>query len=331
MKYKKLLFLSIFFFSFLSFLFSSPLYSPTWGFTVDLPEEYEYSGGDGKDRFSFESPEGAQLDLIVYHADPGKPAPYATVEAMANDVQNRLNNSGSMDSFEYRNKETYLLELIFSLSGPGNRTMSGWALCLELGLPNSELGLPGAGSRDNSRAGNRPMLLAMAYGPAARQDLQILHFSCLDSIAPELADKLAPGPITEYSYPRETRVEVPVFGLGVNALIYKEDAEAAQALVDREFRLLTRYANSPLWREAWIRYYRAIYRDSFDRLTDLAFKAERKLNIPARESRDFADQALQWVQSFAYERDYSGSDLSIWSARLPRAGATAIQGPCFGQ
>ena len=269
---------------------------------MDLPEDYEYSGGDRKDRFSFESGDGAKLDLIVYHADPGKAAPYANVEALARDVQRRLNNSGDTDSFEYSHKEAYILELSFSIPGAGSRTspQSGWALCMELEMPASAA----------SRAGtvSPPLLFAMAYGPEGRQDLMPLHFSVLDSIAPEETARWIPGPITEYSYPRETPTEAPVFGLGISALIYEEDAEAAQALIDREFQVLRRYADSPAWKEAWTRFYRIIYRDSFERLSDVAFQVERKLNVPSREERDFADQALQWVQSFSYERDFLGSD-----------------------
>ena len=274
-------------------VFAAPLYSPTWGFRVDLPEGYEYSGGDRKDRFSFESAFGSQFDLIVYSGTQGRAAPYADVEALARDVQRRLNNKGDMDTFDYHHKKTVIMELSFLNSGAGGRSVpvSGWALCMELGSPNQ-----GA------------LLLAMAYGPSGRNDLEVLHFSALDSIAPEESDRFAPGPITEFSYPGETLTEKQVYGFDLKAKFYDEDAEAAQALVDREFNVLKRYANSPEWKDAWTRFYRAIYRDSFYRLEDLAFRIERKINMPPRENRDFAEQVLKWVQSFAYERDFMGSD-----------------------
>jgi len=274
-------------------LFSSPLSSPSWGFSLDLPEDYTYRGGDGRDRFSFANTEGAQFDLAVYA--PGLAASYASVEEMAKDVASRINNSGEMDPFVYRDKNAYLLELSFML---GNSRMSGWALCLELGAPSATA----------ARSPAKPLLLAMAYGPAVRPNLQQLHLSALDSIAPEEADKRAPGPITEYIYPREKRTQAQVSGLGLDAMIFEDDAEAAQALVDREFSVLSLYAGNARWREAWTRYYRAIYRDSYERLADIAFQVERKLNVPAREDRDFAEQVLQWVQSFGYERDFDGSD-----------------------
>ena len=307
-KCNKLFFSAIF--AFLCTLsFSAPIYSPSWGFSVDLPEGYTYTGGDGKDNFSFENPDGAKFDLIVYHAAAGKSAP-ANLEALGRDTQSRLNNKGEINSFEYRQKKALIIELSFSSpggGGPGTAgrfyPMEGWALCLELGIPNSGQ-KPGAAGQTNPK----PLLLAMAYGPAGKKELQTLHFSALDSIAPDFSDRLAPGPITEFSYPRETRVRSPVFGLDLGAMIFKEDAEAAQALVNREFQVLTRYANAPNWQEAWIRFYRAIYRDSFDRLADIAFQVERKFNVPAREERDFANEVLRWVQTFKYERDLMGSD-----------------------
>jgi len=310
-------------------LFSSPLSSPSWGFSLDLPEDYVYTGGDGRDRFSFANADGAQFDLAVYAA--GLSASYASVEEMAKDVHSRLNNSGDMDPFVYRDKKAYLLELSFTLgSGRNSERMSGWALCLELGAANLPATAPGntrSNQTTNSPQAN-PLLLAMAYGPAARTNLMQLHLSALDSIAPEEGDKRAPGPITEYIYPREKRTQVRVFDLGnangianVNANIFEDDAEAAQALVDREFSVLSLYAGSPRWREAWTRYYRAIYRDSYERLADIAFQVERKLNVPAREDRDFAEQVLHWVQSFSYERNFEGSDfVNLVSAAIEGKG-----------
>jgi len=305
--FRKQLFFSVVFIFLCSFVFSSPLYSPAWGFSMDLPEGYAYTGGDGKDRFSFEDASGAKFDLVVYHAEAGGAPPYDSVEALAQDVQRRLNNSGDADSFEYRHKKCFVIQLSFSIQGARGRASpySGWALCMELGLPNSQSNNAAA---PESRADPRPMLLAMAYGPADKKDLNAFYFSALDSIAPEAGDKLASGPITEYTYPRLTRKQAPVFGLGIEAQIFAEDAEAAQALVDREFQVLRRYENAPNWKEAWQRFYRAIYRDSFDRLADVAFQVERKLNVPPREDRDMAEQALHWVQSFTYERDLAGSD-----------------------
>lgn len=294
--------LPVFFLFVCSFAFSAPLHSPTWGFSIDLPVSYVLTGGNGRDSFSFGNAEGAELALIVYHAGDGRAAPYPSLQALVDDTQRRLNNRGSVDSFQYRGRQVFVIELDFPLIDGGGRAnaMSGWAIAVELSDNPSAESAP--------EPAQRPMLLALAYGPAEREDLLAFHLSALNSIAPEPGDMLAPGLITEFLYPRQTQVTVPIFGLDIHARIYAEDAEAAQALIDREFILLTHYLNAPNWQEAWQRFYRAIHRDSLDRLADVAFRIERKLNSPGTENRDFADRLLRWVQTFYYERDFEGSD-----------------------
>jgi hypothetical protein len=279
---------------------ASPLFSPAWGFGLDLPENYRYSGGDGKDKFSFNTAEGASVDLAVYPV-PGRNAPYESVEAMAQDVRRRLGSRGDISFFEYRRKKAAILELAFSNSGGQGRarTFAGWGLCVELGLA------PGTGPGGNTR---RPLLLVLAYGPVEKEELMALYLSALDSVIPEEGDRRYPGPITEFSYPRQNRRLMPLASLDAEAWFYEEDAEASQALVDREFAVLKLALPDSRLNEARKRFYRAIYRDSWDRLADAAFVLERKLNVPPLENRDLAGQALRWVQGFKYERDLMGSD-----------------------
>jgi hypothetical protein len=296
--------------------FASPLYSPTWGFRLDPPEDYEFVGGDGKDRFSFRNADGAGLDLVVYGPSAGKQNPYTSAEALAQDVSRRLGNAGDISLFEYRHKQAALLELSFSnSSGQNSAQMSGWGLAVELGVPPQSRGNTG-----------KPLLLVLAYGPAEKPERQSLHFSALDSIAPAEEDRLAPGPVTTFSYPQVNRKKAAIAGINAEAWFFDEDAEAAQTVVDREFAVLRRFAGSKQWKEAWSRFYRAIYRDSFDRLSNAAFVLERQWNTPPipggkpenpavqpaairdNSNREFAGRVLEWTQSFKYERDLLGSD-----------------------
>jgi hypothetical protein len=216
------------------------------------------------------------------------------VEALAADVHRRIGSSGITETFDYHHKKAALFNLAFVNPADNRTQMAGWGLAIEL------------------TGGQTPaaLLLALAYSPATRQDLQILHLSVLGSIIPTDADVLYPGPITEFAYPRETRVRYPLWNLGEEAWFYAEDEEASQVLVDREFEVLKRYANGPFWEEAWIRFYRAIYRDSYERLGNAAFIIERKLNAPAVDDRDFAGLVLDWIQCFEYERNFEGSDFT---------------------
>jgi hypothetical protein len=304
---------------------ANPLYSPSWGFHIDLPESYEFTGGDKKSRFSFRSQFGTFLDIAVY---TGK----KSLEDLAAELEKKLSGRGERHAYDYNGKKAVLSRLTFPDPQKRGSRLSGWAFYVE--LPASE-------------NGSAPMLFAMAYGPQD-ESLQSLHLSALDSIAAAEEDRLLPGPVTDFGYPAGNWERRPLAAVGKEAWFREGDAEAAQALVDREFSVLRRYADSPLWREAWKRFYRAIYRDSFDRLKDAAFILERawavettrpaaaspapdssttnnpgpdkppanSLSAPqgnalgkrSDEARAFAQKALAWVQNFSYERDLMGSD-----------------------
>ena len=255
-------------------LFAEPLYSPSWGFRIDLPEGYQYAEGNSYDRYSFHGPNGAVVDLAAYDGT------YSDIEHMIDDVNRRLGNSGDMAYFEYCEKNAALFELSFM-------NYSGWGLCLEL-----ETGL----------------LLALAYAPAEGNDMNLFHFSALDSIVPTELALWRPGPIMEFGYPRGQPQEAAIFGTGLKAFIGENDAEAAQALVDREYDLLTLYQKSPDWQEAWIRFYRAIYRDSWGRILEAVYMLERNFDAETDGEWALAEKALKWVQGFHYERDPQGSD-----------------------
>ena len=274
---------------------AEPLASPSWGFRIDLPEDYDYLSGDGRDRFSFQTSDGARFELAVY--PPGGQTGYPDLEALADDVNRRLNNRGEKSVFEYRNRKAVLLELDFSIPARGGQDspLSGWGLCME--LANQEAGTP--------------LILALAYGGAGQEELHILHLSALDSLSAREGDQRCPGPITEFAYPRGQRIRASPAGLQLEAWIHENDSEGAQALVDREFAALQRQANSPRWQQAWIRFYRAVHRDSCSRLGEIAFALERHWSQTAPAPADPADlarKALEWVQSFAYERNFLGSD-----------------------
>lgn len=274
---------------------AEPLVSPTWGFRFDPPEGYAYSGGDNKNRFSFVSDRGGLLDLVVY--EQGR---YDTVEALVSDVIKRLHSTSETSPYTYHGKKAALFTLRFTTSA-GN--FSGWGLGVELGAPPTQ---------------KRPLLVMLAYGPEGVEGLDQFNLSAIDSLSPTDEDRLFPGPVAVFSYPPTKRVSVSLPDLGSSATIDSEDKQAAKATVDREFTVLTYYTASPLWKEAWTRFYRAIYRDSYDRLSDIAFETERNLTMKAQGAevytqngpyqRILAEALLSWIQGFTYERNLMGSD-----------------------
>jgi len=276
-----LLFILFFLFSAL-LLPASPLHSTTWGFRLDLPEGYEFVDGNNKDRFSFQGPNKAMFDVIVYNGV------YKDVGQMANDVAKRLGSEGEIALFDYEGKQAAIMDMHF-------KGYSGWGLCVELAK--------------NAAATSPPFLCALAYSPSSGADMDLFHMSALDSIAPSDLEARRPGPVMDFGFPRGDLKETPLQGTGLSALIREKDAEAAQALVDREFNILRNYENAPNWQQAWIRFYRAIYRDSWDRVAYALFRLEREWNSDAKlDNRAFAEKALAFVQGFKYDRNLEGSD-----------------------
>ena len=270
---------------------AEPLYSSIWGFFLDLPEGYEFFEGNNTDRYSFQGPNEAMFDVAAY-----KNA-YPDVEQLANDINRRLGNAGDTAFFEYGGKNAALIELRFG-------GFSGWGFCVEL----------------DSAGEATPMLLALAYAPEGKAGLDIFHLSALDSVAPSAAEKRIPGPITEFSYPRGRQQGIPLAGTQVTAMFRENDAEAAQALVDREFSLLLQYQTAPNWQEAWVRYYRAICRDSWDRVADALSRLQPNWSSGSGD-RAFAEKALQYVQGFNYERNLEGSDfINLVNAVIEKRG-----------
>jgi len=232
------------------------------------------------------------FDLVVYNGS------FNTMPDLVKDVNRRISNQGDVDFFQYNGKQAAIIKLIFG-------DYDGWGLAVELGAAS---------------AGIKPMLLALAYGPESRKNpLELFHISALDSIAPTAAERRCPGPVIEYSYPRGEAKNTPLAMRGLSAMIHENDAEAAQVLIEREFKIMEYYLNTALLRDACIRYYRFIYRDSFDRISNAVSTIANNLGgnsiVSDADKRAFAQRALAFTQGFEYERDMSGSDfLNLVSA-----------------
>jgi hypothetical protein len=221
------------------------------------------------------------FDLVVYSGA------YGSINELLADVNGKLENRGNSDSFKYNDKDATITVLDF-------RNYRGWALCFDL-----------------KTQGKKTFLFALAYGPADTADLDLMHISALDSICPTIEERFYPGPIMEYSYPRGKTQAVTLSG-GIKTNIRENDAEASQVLIEREYTICTYYINTNLLQEAWQRYYRFIYRDSWDRIlipvSALAVNMGSSRANTLEAKRVFTQKALDHVQSFIYERGSGKSD-----------------------
>ena len=100
-----------------------------------------------------------------------------------------------------------------------------------------------------------------------------------------------------------------------------EDAEAAEGLIEREYKVLCHYQQSELWQEAWQRYYRMIFRDSFNRLQRASFDIYNALAPYCTDETDLAQKLLTWTQGFSYERKQTASDFANLPSMLLGGGS----------
>ena len=174
--------------------------------------------------------------------------------------------------------------------------------------------------------------------------------SALDSFALSPVYMLKPGPVSTYylqSYGRPQRVAAStVFeGQAVGWEVDEHAVEASQLMIEREASVLADYRpDNEAGVEAWKRYYRMIYRDSYSRLdypaslllerlsgdddgdSDSWFSdgtdQRRPFGFRSAEPVEAPQRLLSWVQGFSYRRT-EGSDLIS-----PLAAAAYEEGDC---
>ncbi len=269
------------------------LYSEDWGYSLDLPEGYALQAKDGSSRFAFANQFfPATLHIVLYPREKWK----NSSEALKN-VTAQLTSTGPLVSFVWRQRDA-------SISRIESKDQAGWSVALEL-------------------AGKKGWLvMACVSKPDKAVALEPLIISTLDAVYTDEGSWFEPGPMTAFAWASDGSMNAEIrFGTETRSVPFaKIDAEANQALVDREFSLLTGYLGTEQMYSAWKRYYRMIYRDSWFRLEKAIFAIN---SLVPRESEKAAAALLSWTQGFTYERNREGADF----LNLPEAMMT-LKGDC---
>jgi len=296
------------------------------GFAMDLPEGFDFIEGDGSTRYSFGSPDGAvRIDVAVYPASR-----FATAQAGAADSMRRISGRGDFMAFPYAGIDAALGELSI---GTGSDALKG------LGLFLNDVAPP-AGAPAGSDAKAAPYdLVILAYTSAGTYErYHDVIVSSVDGFSANYGRRAVPGPVgsavrSTLEPATPTAVTIRFGAASVRSSWLPAEAEVAQELVEREYRVLSDYAQAPELIDAAVsRFYRMIYRDaapSLDRLaldmsmaweTGLWAGKSRPLDAAATgatgprfgataNSRAYAEAVLAWVQAFSYERNPEGSDV----------------------
>lgn len=315
------------------------------GFSVDVPEGFEYLDGDGQSKFSFGSPDGSvRLDILVY-----PPNRFDGARAGAADTAKRLSGKGDFAVFDYAGRSAAFGELAF---GSGSGAQRGYGLFVDdAASPLGGVSAPlGASTKVGvPEAERRYDLIVLAYAPASSfEGYRDVVASAMDGFSLNVEARASPGPLglaarAALGAPRLQPATIRFGAASIRSEWQPLEAAASQALVEREYRVLSAYASSPELIDAAIaRFYRMVFRDAAPALDRLALQLSAawetgawdgkprapspaaldsgaasapptaldgaRFGAPA-DPRGYAAALLGWVQGFRYERDPKGSDV----------------------
>ena len=255
-------------------------------------------------KFSLDIPEGFQIDsytedgmsYIFLHPN----IPVTLVLRIYNNLDktdsssvlkntlSKLSAKSDIDSFYWSEKTC----AISSFSMTIDQNYKGWAICAPSLIEGSYINL-------------------MCYAPSDKEAAcEQFIMSTLNGLCINPDYYYVPGIITSYAFPSQgkTQNKVTINNKTIISQIDKADIEASNFVIELEYSVLKLYAKHALWKEAWQRYYKMIYRDAFGRLEDFSEKTFEALyplaekENPSNPDITYAQYLLSWVQTFNYQR-----------------------------
>lgn len=284
---KKLFYFLFIIFAITSYSFSEQITDRDFGFSLDIPEGFEIADytEDGMS-YVFSHP-NIPVTLVMKLTEEKNAKSAAEV---LNKNLKKLNASGETDSFKWNG--TVCGISYFSMSLDDN--YSGWAVSAPVKIQDY-------------------YVILLCYAPESKKGCDQFIISTINSLSINNEYLNTPGIITSYAFPPEgsESVLLKIGGKEIKTSLDKSDEEAAKFVIDLEYSILNLYANHKMWKEAWQRYYRMIYRDNAGRLQQTAkniydsIYPELKKSKPQDADIKYAQALLSWVQTFGYERAQS--------------------------
>ncbi len=298
---KKIIYCLILFFVGISVSFAEILNSPTWGYSVDLPEEFVLVDKNGADSYMFEN---AFVSSTVILKAYKKEKFSSSLEAMET-VMKQLGAEFECAETDWRNTDCIISQFAFNLGGASN---TGWAVSSLL-------------------QDSKGYVVMLCYTPTdVFYDLEQFVISCVDSLCIDYGSYYSPGPLTSFAFPKGEvqNHSVEIAGEKIDFTLDSNDIEADRFVVEREYSVLCLYQDSEMWVEAWQRYYRQVYKNAYSRLKIAAFNIYNKL-IKTCESEnpdiELAQKLLSWTQGFDYVRDFTSTDFTPITASITGTGS----------
>lgn len=260
---------------------------------------------DNDFKFSLDIPEGFQIDsysqdgMSYMFSHPNIPVNLvmklydgqlsSNSKKVLSDTLNKLSAKFEADTFAWEGENCSISSFTMQI----DKKYKGWALACPCQIDGAYITL-------------------LCYAPEDKEvACEQFIMSTLNSLCINEKFYYEPGIITTYAFPSEGKknISTSINGQTFTSTIDKVDFEASDFVIDLEYAVLTLYANHKMWKEAWQRYYRMIYRDSRGRLQDFSSKALVKLYPVAKKENPenpalaYAQYLLSWVQTFDYQRN----------------------------
>ena len=282
-----------------SFSFAEQITDRDFGFSLDIPEGFEIADytQDGMS-YIFSHPNiPVSLVMKITEETQAKTA----AEVLKKNL-NKLSAKGETDSFEWNGSECGISSFTMTLDD----NYFGWSVAAPVKIKGY-------------------YVVLLCYAPQAQKGCEQFIISTVNSLCINSDFYNRPGIITSYAFPPEGRkaISLQVGGKQIKSSLDKSDEEASKFVIDLEYAVLKLYTNHKMWKEAWQRYYRMIYRDNAGRLLQTAadiYKSlypELKKSFPQDADIKYAQALLTWVQNFSYERATSKNESDFTS--LPAA------------
>jgi len=282
-------------------IFAEPITDQEFGFSLDIPEGFEIADytEDGMS-YLFTHP---NIPVTFALKVISNPEINSASQALSSSLT-KLKAKTQVDNFVWNNSNCAISNFSMTL----DKKYAGWATAAPTLNYDS-------------------YVVLICYAPQDKEKgCEQFIMSTLNSLCTNEMYYNTPGIITTYAFPKEgtKNIQININGRKVLSTIDKSDIEAAQFVVDMEYSVLTLYAKHKAWKEAWQRYYRMIYRDSFSRLQNVSSNLydslyeDCRISNPSNPDIAYAQLLLTWTQNFEYERakDKKQSDFTCLPAAV---------------
>lgn len=266
-------------------LFADFVFSDEYGWALDLPESFYLKQKDGNTSFYFEHDfMQAKVAIKLFNQNEYKDANEALYVSL-----DKLKADGEINTFEWQGQECSIANFSFSLPYEDVQ-YKGYACAVT--IPKS-----------------KAHFVLLSYSDEkVFTDLEQFLLSILDSLYISDESFVTPGLVTTFAFPKseDCKIEISINNQNIQSKIDKDAVDASAFVIEREYAVLSLYADKDNWQSAWARYYRMIFRDTYSRLENISLDLQKALWDKAQAAAfqnkttvqyEYSQILLLWVQN----------------------------------